>query len=272
MKNQREAMFVGTKAPFVGEGRRIENETRVGFLVPAGEFLPEPGDGIDLGKTGDMEIIKKYLPVGGRIAQEDTLVVLSQVMDEFGKHRTTSQVSVAEIHEKATKSIQDREFYSHPDVLSSTEINRWSNTLKCIENFGVWTEQPSNPKVKPFFDKTNGIVFNVKIIDSGDRYGRGDVLVNDREQLIEFYDQRYKHDAEGQFVSRYYTETLMGSNDPQDPTLVNKATFGLDLYGGDNDWKICAETMMKITSWVSEMKNAANLSKQRAPSQPGMGM
>ena len=40
--------------------------------------------------------------------------------------------------------------------------------------------------------------FNVRIVNTGDKYGLNDCLVNRKEQMIEFYDCRYgRHATKG---------------------------------------------------------------------------
>ena len=87
--------------------------------------------------------------------------------------------------------------------------------------------------------------FNTKIIGTGDRYGRGDCLVNDGEPLIEFYDPRYQHSPLGQFVSRYMVSTILEN------------TGGLCLYGGEPEWVVSAYDMAEIRAWLVKMEVAA---------------
>lgn len=58
--------------------------------------------------------------------------------------------------------------------------------------------------------------------------------------LIEFYDSRYPHTPDGQFVSRYYLETLQR----------NDRRVGLILEGGIEDWRIDAETQAIVLDWA----------------------
>lgn len=58
--------------------------------------------------------------------------------------------------------------------------------------------------------------FNVRILRQGESYGLDDCLTHkERKPLVEFYDYRYRNDEwkRGQFVSRYYAETIL-EHDP----------------------------------------------------------
>jgi len=67
--------------------------------------------------------------------------------------------------------------------------------------------------------------------------------------LVEFYDARYRNvrgfTPDGQFVSRYYLETLL-SVDPGH----ERSRRGLDLEGGVPDWTIDAITMRTVAAWL----------------------
>lgn len=73
------------------------------------------------------------------------------------------------------------------------------------------------------FTAENGIPFIARRVDKGDRYGMDYCLVHDETRaMIEFYDCRHAHGPCGQFVSRYYWDTLENRN----------AVEGLCLDGG----------------------------------------
>lgn len=58
--------------------------------------------------------------------------------------------------------------------------------------------------------------------------------------LIEFYDGRYPHTPDGQFICEYYTDTFVDSS----------RDSGLDLQGGEPDWSINAPTKNLIMEWI----------------------
>ena len=63
--------------------------------------------------------------------------------------------------------------------------------------------------------------------------------VKESEHLVEFYDSRYPHTPDGQFISRYYLSTLQepGSN-------------GLDLHGGEPEWRVSPRTLALVLAWA----------------------
>jgi len=87
--------------------------------------------------------------------------------------------------------------------------------------------------------------FNVRIVKTGDKYGRNDCLTNDRAAMVEFYDSRYTDQTFGdcgQFVSRYYISTLVESKFP----------YGLSLDGGIPEWSVSAEGMAQVLEYIQQ--------------------
>lgn len=85
--------------------------------------------------------------------------------------------------------------------------------------------------------------FNVRIVNTGDKYGVNDCLTNTKDPMIEFYDSRFKSgwDQErGQFVMRYYVETLINNYYPR----------GLCLDGGVPAWSVSAEGMQQVIEFI----------------------
>jgi hypothetical protein len=84
--------------------------------------------------------------------------------------------------------------------------------------------------------------FNIRIVNTGDRYGVNDCLTNTKPPMVEFYDSRFIHGADGdrgQFVSRYYVDTLLERN-----------TGGLCLDGGVPSWTVSAEDMNIVRDFL----------------------
>lgn len=81
---------------------------------------------------------------------------------------------------------------------------------------------------------TNGIPFNVVVERDGGEYG----------DIVKFYDARFiaKFGNLGQFVSDYYVFTIADDEDG----------YGLDLYGGVDNWFIDAKNMDIIRGWLRE--------------------
>jgi hypothetical protein len=103
-----------------------------------------------------------------------------------------------------------------------------------------------------FVTNEDGITFAVRLVQKGDRYGLHGCLTHDEDEtLVEFYDTRYDHNSDwleeftGQFVSRYYAETLLGHEG------------GLCLDGGIYDWQVSAGNMAKIKNWLKARGEAA---------------
>jgi hypothetical protein len=84
--------------------------------------------------------------------------------------------------------------------------------------------------------------FNVRIVNKGDKYGLNDCLVNDKAPMVEFYDTRYPHTQYGQFVSRYYVDTILDGSD-----------CGLCLDGGVPSWTVSAEDMKTVRGFLKEI-------------------
>lgn len=102
--------------------------------------------------------------------------------------------------------------------------------------------------------------FNLRLVRPGDRYGRDLVLINYSGQvMVEFYDADYAGDprftdfgGEGQFVSRYYLETL-------DSDRSHLEAAGLDLDGGVPKWKLTGQQMREAFAQIDQQigRNAA---------------
>jgi hypothetical protein len=85
-------------------------------------------------------------------------------------------------------------------------------------------------------------IFNVRIVKPGESYGLNFCLTNEGPKtLVEFYDSRYTHTKYGQFVSRYYLETLLDGD-----TYPN----GLCLHGGVPSWSVSAQGMQEVLEFI----------------------
>ena len=91
--------------------------------------------------------------------------------------------------------------------------------------------------------------FNVRVDNNGDKYGRDFCLTHNKDNpLVEFYDARYPHTDFGQFVSRYYVSTILGTDG------YGRAEGGLCLDGGNaNEWTVSAEDMATVRSFLQEV-------------------
>lgn len=86
--------------------------------------------------------------------------------------------------------------------------------------------------------------FNVRIVSKGEAYGRDDCLTHDGDDaLVEFYDAKAdptKFGQRGQFVSRYFTTTLLSVVFPH----------GIQLEGGVPEWSISPQGMREVKRYI----------------------
>jgi len=92
--------------------------------------------------------------------------------------------------------------------------------------------------------------WRVKLLLPGDAYGRNDCLTADRP-LVEFWDREHAGEPyrdqsgawpdDGQFVSRYWLETMLEHR---------RHGMGLDLMGYEPAWKISAADFDKVAAWL----------------------
>jgi hypothetical protein len=95
--------------------------------------------------------------------------------------------------------------------------------------------------IKIINDTDREMIWAVRVIREGNNYGLDNCLIHKEQRpLVEFYDCRYEHTDLGQFVSRYYVETLL---DRQPDT-------GLCLHGGVPDWNIDVDAMNRVIHWL----------------------
>ena len=65
------------------------------------------------------------------------------------------------------------------------------------------------------------------------------------ENVIEFYDLRYMHTPDGQFITRYSVETYMEDYDSR---------HGLDLQTDVENWKIDNDARQLIGNWIKHLE------------------
>jgi hypothetical protein len=94
----------------------------------------------------------------------------------------------------------------------------------------------------------NGLSFAVRLVETGDKYGRNLCLTHEETRpMVEFYDMRYPHTELGQFVSRYYADTL----------LNHGFRRGLDLDSGEPDWSVDGDAIVLVMRWLAEVTEYA---------------
>lgn len=103
------------------------------------------------------------------------------------------------------------------------------------------------------FTAANGVPFAARVVFTGDKYGVGDSLVNEDKPLLEFYDTRHTPTKFGQFVSRYFIETLTDS----------PIGTGINLQGGVESWQIDGENLKKAIDWATKQIGEKIMAKQK---------
>jgi len=96
--------------------------------------------------------------------------------------------------------------------------------------------------------------WNVRIVKTGDKYGRAMCLTNDKAPMVEFYDiscSDIQYGAYGQFVSRYYISTILS----QDKYGYYQYPNGLCLDGRVPAWQVSAEDMVEVVSFLQGFQN-----------------
>jgi hypothetical protein len=92
-----------------------------------------------------------------------------------------------------------------------------------------------------------GREFFIRVVMKGDRYGLKDCLIHtENNPMIEFYDYTFSnHDhfgPRGQFVSRYYAETIAAIKDR-----------GLTLQGYEPLWTIDQKALKPVIKLASDL-------------------
>ena len=94
-------------------------------------------------------------------------------------------------------------------------------------------------KLKILNDTRSPLVWAIRLVEKGDKYGLNDILTHDEaDPLVEFFDTRYEHTDFGQFVTRYYLGTLL------------KSGGGLCLQGDVPSWSVGEACMNRIRDWL----------------------
>lgn len=97
-------------------------------------------------------------------------------------------------------------------------------------------------KIKVFHDSHSGITWACRIVETGDSYGLNNCLINQNSPMVEFYDTRWEHGSLGQFVSRYYVDTLTESKNGK-----------LCLDGSIESWTIHSACFGRVKAWLQTL-------------------
>lgn len=137
-----------------------------------------------------------------------------------------------------------------------------SYAMTAAEDIALWPRHP-------LADLNTG-KWRVHLVMPGDHYGRGDVLTYEQEDadkhgsglpLVEFYDTSSDPVAfpGGQFVSRYYMDTLLGT-DNLNLGLPIRDMQALSLDGGVPAWTLNGIDLSNVAAWLDGAH--AHLSEQ----------
>jgi hypothetical protein len=69
--------------------------------------------------------------------------------------------------------------------------------------------------------------------------------VDSKTPLVEFYDLRYGHTPDGQFITRYDFYTMIEDY---------RSFAGLNLNGGVPNWSIDGDTMHMVRGWLNSFE------------------
>lgn len=84
----------------------------------------------------------------------------------------------------------------------------------------------------------NGVPFRVVFLPFGE--SENYPAINSGAPLVEFYDKRYGHTPDGQFVSRYELGSVLEQN----------RFAGLNLNGGIPAWTVDGDSMSLVRKWL----------------------
>ncbi|MGA2661399.1 MAG: hypothetical protein ABSH34_28285 [Verrucomicrobiota bacterium] len=126
------------------------------------------------------------------------------------------------------------------------------NTLPFHGNGSATT--PKTLKVR-----SGEVIFTVRLVTAGDRYGRdfclcydkGDPLFQADDPLVEFYDARHPTTEFGWFISRYYASTLR----------ERAPRTGLCLQGDAKHLSLDAEAFARVHHWLAQHLGGERLSE-----------
>lgn len=151
-------------------------------------------------------------------------------------------------------------------------IEEWFDVLpanECLAKADAVAHDPSYKedanKADPLADLTTG-KWRVHLVMPGEHYGRNDALTYEPEEavqhgsglpLVEFYDMSQDPATfpGGQFVSRYYMDTLLGTDSPKLGVPI-RDMFALDLDGGVPAWTVSGDDLKRVADWLDTAHEA----------------
>lgn len=133
-------------------------------------------------------------------------------------------------------------------VMIDTSYIMSRSGFECLKKMGSVTNPDSYPyEFRTFIELHR---FRVVFLAKGTHNPNFPECKIDRD-TVEFYDRNYDFTPDGQFVSRYYAETLLEDSE------ASKGK-GLVLDTGTPAWTVGAREMDMIRAWLAEVSKAVN--------------
>lgn len=151
-------------------------------------------------------------------------------------------------------------------------IEGWFDVLpanECLAKADAVAHDPSykegTNKADPLADLTTG-KWRAHLVMPGEHYGRDDALTYEPEEaaqhgsglpLVEFYDTSQDPVVfpGGQFVSRYYMDTLLGADSLKLGVPIRDMP-ALSLDGGVSAWTVSGDDLKRVADWLDAAHGA----------------
>ena len=217
-------------------------------------------DGKLVGTQGDLKRYSKLNVFDGRVVGENKIVILGKnsegeyviVPYPAAEENLKRNVSYNELKhniriasfDSVDGSVVANARVEKPRDHKNMKISAIRGTFKEIEQCPKFTEKVFD------FGSRNGSAsskWKVRLVKTGEKYGRDYCMINNKETLVEFIDMTVDKNSfpSGQYVSRYYLSSLLdGTNG------VN----GLCLDTSVSSWYICGECYREIVTWLKITK------------------
>lgn len=112
----------------------------------------------------------------------------------------------------------------------------------------AWWKNNTETNVLDLVNPTVGVVFRARFIPLGDRYGVSCCLKNKEKPMVEIYDTRFNFTQHGQFIARYFVDTVLEHND----------NTGLILLGNEPEWVLNPLNMKHLKLWLRNKMEGIN--------------
>lgn len=136
-------------------------------------------------------------------------------------------------------------------AIGASDLKRLHLDKKVVEDLEAQREEAQREALCTMNDLIVG-KWRVHVVEPGGRYGLNNCLVNEEQKsLLEFWDMSANKSSfpDGQFVSRYYIDTLF--EDTWGPGPQDLMRGGLCLDGlNANVWSVSGREMTKVFDWL----------------------